>query len=287
MKKALLLITFIALCLLTACQKDFDELNDTRQRWVAFTFDPSDYFSEVLVATDQGYELGASTELEDGYGLRIVGYCYDADSLLVAKNTVFGDLQHELAMRFKHLDGETCYHFLFIADIVKYDSEVDYYETWYQLMTNSLSSFYLISFDRSEIASYNMLRDAELDVTPANQTIEVQMSPITYNGYCVLTNFDGFIQTEVSAHYSQSFYPIEMSCKERIFHNLGMLNGEGDSVVFPITVSYADQSFGIQLKTNSNGLNSTTSLTIPNPECRPFVATINCETHQMNSLIYY
>lgn len=280
-------LPILALCLMTACQKDFDELNDTRQRWVAFTFDPTDYFSEVLVATEQGYELSASSEFKDGYGLRIVGYCYDADSLLVAKNTVFGDLKHELSMKFKHLYDDTQYHFLFIADIVKYDSEVDYYETWYQLMTSRFNDFYLISFDRSAIPSYNILLDAELDTTPNNQTIRVQMSQITYNGYCVLCNFEDFNPIDVSVLYSQSFYIIGMARKELISHNLGSLIEEGNSIVFPITASYADQSVGIQLKSYSNGLNSTTSLTLPNPERRPFVATINCETHQLANLTFY
>ena len=118
------LLPILALCLMTACQKDFDELNDTRQRWVEFTFDPSDYFSDILIVTEQGFKLGASSMLELDCKLRIVGYCFDADSVLIAKNTVFGDMQHELTMKFKHLDGDTQYHCLFIADIVQYYSEV-------------------------------------------------------------------------------------------------------------------------------------------------------------------
>ena len=40
------------LLVLFACKKDFDENNDTDQRWVDFSFDPSDYFSDILVATE-------------------------------------------------------------------------------------------------------------------------------------------------------------------------------------------------------------------------------------------
>lgn len=281
------LLPILALCLLTACQKNFDELNDTRQRWVEFTFDPSNYFSDILVATDQGYELGASTELEDGYGLRIVGYCYDADSTLVAKVVVFGDMQHDLNMKFKHLDGDTQYHFLFVADIVKYDSDVDFYETWYQLVPSNLDDFYIISFDRSEMAAYNILLHTTLDVTPANQAIAVQMVPITFNGYLIFTNLEEIIRISATVRYHQSFFIHSLAGRVKDFYNLEFQNDIGDTMVFPITASHADNSITVNVTSNNGIINSSYSIGIQDSEHQPFVATINCRTHQLTDLTLY
>lgn len=281
------LLPILALCLLTACQKDFDELNDTRQRWVEFSFDPSEYFSDILVTTKHGYALGASTELEEGYGLRIVGYCYEADSILTARTTIFGDMQHGLTMKFKHLDKDIQYHFLFIADIVKYDSEVDYYETWFQLVTSDLDDFYMMSFDRNELVAYNMLLYAEMDVGPANQAIAVEMSQITFNGYLVFTNLEDVSRVSATADYYQSFYIDNLMGKLIRTYDLGIKDGDGNTVVFPITASHADKSIKVDVTSHNGTFFSSYTITIRDPQHRPFVATVDCSTHQLTNLTLF
>ena len=199
------LLPIIAILLLAACQKDFDELNDSRQRWVEFSFDPSEYLSNILVATDQGYELGAN-DLDPGYMFRIEGYCYDSEDLLVDKIHTFGDSKHDMTLKFNHLNCDSLYRFLFIADVVEYNSEVDYFEIWYQLMTNNFETFYLAAFDRSDQATRNLLLDASMYAQPSNQTLAVQMQPLSFNGYCIFTNLEDIDGLIVTAIHVQTFY---------------------------------------------------------------------------------
>ena len=281
------LLPILAICLLTACQKDFDELNDTRQRWVEFSFDPSEYFSDILVATEHGYELGASTALDPNYKLRIVGYCYDADSVLIAKNTVFGDMQQMLTMEFKHLDKDCQYHFLFLSDIVQFYSDTDYYEIWYQLLTRNLGNMYVMSQKREKKPAYNVLLKALIDITPSNQTMAVPLSPITFNGYCAFTNHDGISASNLVSAYHESFFIRNMEGRDRPFHAHVNMGEVGNTAIIGITASYADKSVDVRITNNAGGLNTATTLTIQNPERRPFVATIDYNTLQLTKLELY
>lgn len=284
MKKLLMILSL--LCLL-ACQKDFDELNDTDQRNVTFTFDPSGYFDEVLLCDGNEYHMCTSTNLDDGYGLRIVGYCYDAHNNLIAKSNVFGDLQHGMSIRFKHLLRDVKYHFLFVADIVEYDSEVDYYEEWFQLLTYNLEYFYVVSFERRTDKRYDILLSATVDMSPGNNTVAVDMHPIMYNGYVVFTNLSDAFEVNGTIMYYQKMKINDFDGENRLEHKINIPYGHS-KIIVPITATYADNFFSFNMKKKIGNIEKTYSFKFYDREHRPFVATIDCtDTIKIKELILY
>ena len=283
MRKLLLILPL--LCLL-ACQKNFDEFNDTDQRYVTFSFDSSGYFSEVLLRDGGDYHFCTSTNLESGYGLRITGYCYDADSVLVEKANVFGDLQHVLRLKFKHLSRDMEYHFLFLSDVVEYDTDVDYYETWFQLLTYNLDAFYIVAFERHDDARFDMLRLSSMNVVPDNNIIDVEMNNISYNGFVVFTNVDDSFELSGTVGYYQSFSVDGMSGKNRIFNTIDVPQGVS-SFVLPISVCYADKMITLLMKKRVGGNDHSFTLRFNDNEHRPFVATVDCAAEQITDLTLY
>ena len=90
------LLYFLCMCGIFACQEDFDELKDTQQRHVLFTFHVEELFSKVLVANGDTYQLGEVCELPADYRMRITVYGYDHFDSLIYEKTVLSDYSESL-----------------------------------------------------------------------------------------------------------------------------------------------------------------------------------------------
>ncbi|MBO4573926.1 MAG: hypothetical protein J5708_01190 [Bacteroidales bacterium] len=285
--RKLIYVILLSLCL-TACQKNFDELADTDHREVTFTFNTSGYLDSILMPTAGGsYAIGGPDTIDSDHAIRMVGYCYNQNNELVKKQTSFGDLQHNIELKFNHLDRNIEYHFLFLADVVTFNTETDYYELWFHLLTDKIEDFYMVSFDNDDNPAYNILLRSSIDVTPSNQTVEIEMEKITYNGYCILTNLDGISAIEYAALYYQSFTINEIHGLNRVLHNNKKeLNGES-FIVYPLTISYADRSTTIRINKVIGGSQQTSTVRIENQNQRPFVATVDCNNIALTDIKYY
>lgn len=187
--KLLLIIPF--LFLLASCERDFDEIADTQQRHINFIFNTDGLFTDVLSKTNDGYSLTKLMSLPTDYLLRITAYGYDlSDSLIFTKTILLDDLTRQ-SLKVRHLLKSEEYRFIFVADIVKSDPYVDYYETWFQLGTKRWSDFYVYSEQRHDEASLNCMASSRMIISPDNQDVEVNFKSITYNGFCVFENLEG------------------------------------------------------------------------------------------------
>ncbi len=285
MKK--LVIPFLILIGLYSCTKDFNELEDTDQRFISFSFTPQNYLSTILNQTENGYSTNTLNQLDSEHRLRIIGYCYNLNDSLLDKTLCFSNLHDDIILKFRHLHCDSLYHFCFIADIVQYFSDIDYFETWHQLGIHYLDSLYLVSFEHDKIAERNILLFADSTLSPSNQTIPISMRPITYNGYCIFTNLNGIDKIDGFVKKSQSFFlnnnkTIKLSQYEYNFHH----NAE-NSFVFPVTSSYSDKSITLKVHTTKATGQSTKNIIIHNEKHYPFVAVIDCQNLSLESLTFY
>ena len=281
------IFAILALIGLCACHKDFDELEDTDQRQVVFSFMPQDYLSSVLVPTEEGFSFYSQDQLDTEHRLRIEGYCFDSNDSLLVKTIGFTNLQNELTLCFKHLHRDSTYHFRFVADIVQYKSDMDYFEVWYQLGYQSLSTFYLASFEQENQAQYNVLLTADSTLSPSNQLVQVSMRPITYNGYCIFTELEGVDKLDGYTGRYSSFYLKKMRGIRTINTEYEFHPFSESHFVLPITASYANDSISLKVQRTTITGQSSKTFSIHNNEHRPFVAVINCQTLEIESLNLY
>ena len=273
----------------TSCQKDFNELIDSNQRRITFTFDLSHLFDEILVEQSGEYSLGIIPQLDEKHLLRITSYCYDSSDSLLQCHTLLSSRFTLVNQSFRHLDKNLDYHFVFVADVVKSDPNVDFYETWYQMNTRSFQSFYFFSDSRSEQAKYDVMQVSTLKAKPNNQTINVSLEAMTYNGYCQLTNANKSDRITGFATYVNDFKMSSRSWRRRasLAYEFSHYHPEAPTITQPLNLCYADSIIFIKL--HSTTLTGTDSLTvkIPNIERRPFVLTIDCEAMQMTECKFY
>lgn len=286
--KKLLSFLLCILCLV-ACQDDFDELNDTQQRHITFTFNTEDIFFNVLVDTGNNYSFANVKGLSDGYRLRISLYCYDPSDSLAYKQTLLSESLTCQSVKVRHLQSSITYSFIFVADIVKYDPYVSYYETWYQLSTEYLPHSYIYADERNDKAEWNSIACSELTATPDNQCIEVELKSITYNGFCVFNQLDDIDRLSGYVMYTSSFHLETKSWQKRnsIFYLFDERNPHESSVIKPVSLCYADSIITVKLRTFGLSGADSTIIDIPNYNRRPFVATFNCATLSLDDCKFY
>lgn len=287
MKKLLLL--FLCFLCLVACQDDFDEINDTQQRHITFTFNTEELFSNVLANTGNNYSLANIKELSSDYRLRISLYCYDSSDSLVYRQTILSKSLTGQSIKVRHLQLGFTYSFMFVADIVKHDPYVSYYETWYQLNTDHLTHSYIYADERSDKAEWNSMACAELTATPENQNVEVKLKSITYNGFCVFNQLNYIDRLSGYMMYTSFFYLRTKSWQKRnsSFYSFDERNPQGASVIKPVSLSYADSIITVKLRTYGLSGADSTIIDIPNYNRRPFVATFNCATLSLDDCKFY
>lgn len=279
----------VGACMMIACEDDFDELNDTRERHITFKFNTETLFSEILQYDDNSFYLTDIKELPSDCKVRITAYCYNQQDSLVYKNTRFALLDDYDCIKIRHLDKDSIYKFMFIADVVRYNSDEDYYETWFQMNTRRFYNFYLYSDQRDKNCIYNIMGGCTVQLQPKNQVYVIDFSKYTYNGYCVLDNIKGLTLLEGYISYSVSFNPntFEHIVWGYIGYEYEYVTPSVNSVIIPITLSYADNDFDVKLKTTKlNGVKERT-INIANKNHSPFVISFDCNSFEQTKFECY
>ena len=122
-----IVMLFCGVLMLASCHNDFDEWNDTEQRHVLFTFNTDSLFAKLL-CYDGDYYIPRVDTLPPDCRLRITAYCYDYTADLVYSEHVFTSLHTDRQIKIRHLLRGNTYRFVFVADVVRYSSDLDYYE---------------------------------------------------------------------------------------------------------------------------------------------------------------
>ena len=289
MKYIIFTVLLFVSMVVTSCEEDFDELNDTNQRHIVFTFKTDSLFSHVLHSKDT-YIMGGVNLLEQDYGLRITAYCYDLDdNLLCSDWLILRQLDDFQSIKLRHLYKEMTYRFVFVADIVKYDSFVDFYETWYQLGTKNWSDFYIYADNRDDNALNNILGFHYMEDQPANQIIEVDFTPIFYNGYCIFDNIDSIDRLSGYVAYCSSFKlkSMEWQRLNSLAYSFDYSNVKEKVMVKPISLSFADSLITVKLRTTTLHSVDSVYIDIYNKQRRPFVATFDCGKRELTNCIFY
>lgn len=274
--------------LLISCKKDFNEIEDSDQRHIIFTFNTDSLFANLLCYDGDYYIIPKVINLPSNYRIRITAYCFDQDDILFHSEQIFTDLHADQQLKIRHLNKNHTYRIAFIADIVKYNSSIDFYETWYQLGTSSWSTIYLYADDRNDNAIYDVVGLATSLVQPSNQKEEVYFLPVTYNGFYQFTNFNTIDRLEGSIQSSISFVisTLEKKSNSSLPYQFDYRNPQ-ENINIPVSLSYADSLVLLQLITTSLLSIDTTNITISNLQRRPFVATIDCQKRELHSCIFY
>ena len=289
MKRHLLYILLCATAL-TACQDDFDELEDSVQRRITFTFDTTHLFDDVLIGQQGSYILGAPATLDADHLLRITAYCYNPnDSLLQQQTLLCRDMKATSQAIFRHLDKSVDYRFVFVADVVKQDPYVDYYESWYQMNTRRFDTFYFFSDSRNEQPQHDMVHTAMVTTKPANQCVGVELKPLTYNGYCILQNANKSDRLTGFVGYVESFVLSTRSWKQRtsVAYNFSYYQPTETSITIPLNLSYADSVIYAKVKSTTLAGTDSIIVNIRNMERHPFALTIDCETMTLKDKKFY
>ena len=273
--------------LFISCQDDFDEWNDTEQRRITFDVCTDGFFDNFLSMLDGGYSIGTTQALDCNLKVRISGYCYDMDGNMVQNLHVLKDEMGSTSITFLHLLKDHVYRFVFFADVVESDFAVDYYEFWFQLGIDNIDNFYLFCFQPSSAHQNNIVRHASLYAKPENNKVNVTLDPLTVNGYCVLSNLQDIERVSGFYGYNESFFINSMSGRKRGVHNYSYIVGDEKQIVIPITAGAISDTISVKIKRVVLNLVDSAYVFIRNPDNKPFVSEIDCQTLKMKSCVYY
>lgn len=287
MKK--LIILALCSCFAIACESDFDEINDTKQRQITFNFNPDVLFMKYLDYDGNIFKLNSIDTLPNNKRVRITTYCYDECDSLIHKDVQITPLNQYKPCKIKHLNKNVTYNFLFIADIINYDSASKYLETWFQMQTKSLNNFYLYSDQRKEAAADNLIGFALVKIQPSNQTCTIDFNPLTYNGYIILNNSNEVSMINGFASYTVSFKPITL---EQIFYgSIGYefkyVSPQDKTIVIPVTLCYVDDAVKSTINLHKLNISKEINLLENNKAHSPFVVKIDCSTMTLTSYETY
>lgn len=287
MRKLQILLVIISF-LQTSCKDNFDEWEDSPQRYVTFTFDSSDYFSNILSYADGSFQLGTDFELDSLYWLRTVCYCYDETGNLLDMQTTMSPQLCNPQITIHHLYKDKAYYFVFLADVVKQDSFLDFYETWCQISSKRYDNFYLQMFDKKAEPKNNILLSASFHVLPRNQIVPVTLLPITYNGFCIFTNLDYVEKLNGWIKYNESFYLKDLAKREwQTYEYQHYIVHHIDSVIIPLALTHADDEVTIRIQTTTSSGSKFIEHVLSNEGHRPFVAKFNASTLELDTCIFY
>ena len=284
-----IIIVCSGLSLFVGCERDFDELNDTNQRHIEFNFNTDYLFSEILHYDGESYYLDGVDELPEGHVIRVTSYCYDESDSLVSKSVQMADLNSYSSVKFKHLDKDSSYNFIFIADVVKVDAYVGFYEVWYQMSSKSLNDFYIYSDYRSDSFVENIIGSATfINMNPHNQTYTVDFIPLAYNGYCVFKNLED-VSLLTCVFYdtlSYTFYNMETIKRASLGYQFEFSQFDSDQIIVPLTFSTVDDAISIRVNTIVKQEGSTNNVRFETPNHRPFIIEIDCKTLTLEKVTF-
>ena len=280
-------IVFISfsLSVVMSCQPDFDEINDTTQRNITFTFSTSGMFSQVLEMKDGEFEKGRSFSLPENMCTRISSYCYDTSDSLIDRRMSRIRANEDISLTFRHLQKDSIYHFVFFADFVKQDEHLEY-ETWFQLGYDKYDSFYLFLGTQYEDPALNVLMYAELNDSPANQTVFVELDPIVNNGYVVLENVEGIEHLSGELKYPAIILVdnlTAMAVNNQSFNNIMPTT----SIYIPLSVPYTSDMLVFNLKKTRFDEEKSVSFKDISLKYFPCVVVVDCNTMSLSNIIRY
>lgn len=240
-----------------------------------------------LTQTSDNYTKGLNSALDSLHKFRLTCYCYDIkDSLIQYKHSLV-DGFNPVTLQLRHLMRDHEYRFEFLCDVVKYDKFVDYYESWFQLCTENLNSFYLFCFQPDSIHSNNIVRHSTIYAKPENNNISVLLKSITVNGYCILSNLKDVEMINGFYGYNESFYIDKMSGKKRSTHSFSYLPKGENKIILPITTGAISDTLSLKVRRVILNKIDSTYIYIKNPDNKCFVSEIDCKSLKQESCIYY
>lgn len=289
MKQLPIYIILLLIIGLAGCQSDFDELKDTQQRHIVFSFDTGGLHSNFLKQVGSTYALSASETIPADFRLRISVYGYDESENLIYSNTILSEDMACAPLKVRHLWRDRSYRFVFVADIVKYDPFVDYYETWFQLGTKQWSDFYIFCDARQKEQALNSMATAAVIVTPDNQDVDVRFESITYNGYCVFNNLSGIDRLSGYVMYvsNLNFKTRAWRTRTSSFYSFDERAPKETTIIKPVSLCYADSIITVKLRRVMMSSTDSTFISIPNMDRRPFVATFDCRNLTLENCTFY
>lgn len=278
----------VSLCTCVSCHPDFDEVKDTDQRYITFTFNTDELYSKVIdnngvYLTDEGLEISSD------YRIRITAYCYDMEDSLLFTD-MFLSSQYDLKdIKIRHLHKDEAYRFVFLADIVKHDAYVNYYETWYQLGVRNWSDFYIYADFRYDDAINNVLGLCTFIQQAENQVIDVDISSISYNGYIIFDNLHKVDRLDGYVLYCSSFNLkfMEWERLSSMAYEFDYYNEEVERIIKPVSLNIADSLILAQIRRITLKGNDTLDVRVYNKKRQPFILTIDCDNLKMVDCKFY
>jgi len=284
--KKLIWIGIMLFCLVS-CERNFDEIADTDQREVTFHVSLENFFSDVLVHNNEDFFFGDNSCLDAQHRIRVTMHCFDDKGELVEKSTIFTTLDDEPTVTIKHLDKNRQYSFIIMADVVKYNTDIDFYETWYQLKTSKWNEFYLTALVRDASAIQNTFHRSVFQLYPDNQDMKIELTPATNNGYVLFVN-PGYI-TKVSGTVLlyQSLYAHNLHGITRVYHTYEIPKQDGAFSTLPITATTPDDVIQFKVITQFGSQKDSIVRNISNVNHRPFVVAVDCQDLSAIKCVYY
>ncbi|MBP5548834.1 MAG: hypothetical protein J6X58_08105 [Bacteroidales bacterium] len=228
-----------------SCEADFDELQDTDQRYITFRFETTGLLDDVFTFNNGSGGYGAS--LPCNKRLRINTYCFDKNGKLKDRTTLFVNEGDSASTTLRHLIKDTPYRFLFLADVVDYQNDETFFERWFQMKTYDLSLMYLVSFDWDAEASCNYVWRNSMLCEVENQSVDIVFSPIMYNGFIVYRNIKNLSDLEVRVARFMKLSPEPLRGLSRGNKPFEFDTPLPDSVVIPVSMPIVDDT--IRFKT--------------------------------------
>lgn len=284
MKRALL--TIIVLAFFAACERDFDELKDTDQRSVTFRIGLDGLFSNVLEPSGGDFSMDIPVVLDARHRIRVNAFCYNEEGDLVDHRSSLTTLDGKLELKFRHLKKTKQYQFVFLADVVEYNGGSDFFEVWYQMKTKKLDDFYLKIIEGKERAIENIVCRAVVSAIPDNQEMDVNLSPITYNGYLSFVNTNGVEKVTGAVLSYRSLYVSSLQGIVRAYYPFEVIQNGGEIPPYLITASRPDTGFSIKIVRYLPDRKDSVSCNFQNMMCQPFVVTVDCQNLTTNCVYY-
>ena len=281
------ILCWLFLMLLLSCQDNFDEWNDTDQRRIVFDISTVNFYDDLLNVSGNTFIKGTPSSLEPSHRIRISCYCYDSDDNLVQQCYTLVQGFGTESIMLQHLQKNQNYRFVFIADVVKYDESVDFYELWFQLGVQDVNSMYLFCVQPDSIPANNVVRYKTLLAKPENNHLQIQMDPLTVNGYVVLSNLSNVEMVSGYYIYNESFFIETMKGKKRSAQAFSFLPKGRDQLIVPITTAAISDIISFKLKRVALSREDSTYFQIENPQNSAFSVEIDCATLKPKPCVYY
>lgn len=272
----------ILLCLLLwECRKDFNPITDSLMCPMTFNFVTSHLFDTVLAERDGVFKIGDSSDIPEGYELRIVSYCYDSKNTLLRTDEVYSDELADLKLKVPYVFRSEQYRFVFVADFVKNGSSY-----WYPLSMSQLSSAYLRRSNNNPVEKAQFAYRGMWEGIPMQQVIDIELIPITYNCFCIFHNLEDLDKIEISLGYCNSVHLCDDSYDETVYrHSLTQIFPDKD-IIIPLVLTDKDDNLSISVNRKYYSDKDTLAGRFNNPLKAPFVLTLDGVTLNYNIDVY-